>query len=144
MQRKHRSWKRHFLQQLFIVVLAWAILLALSACGGNEEAAAPAQGSSAAAASGRIRFLYFFSADCPPCQEMDPVIAGLETDFADKLVVERYDAAGEDGTRLMGEYNLDRTPSYVMLGADGAKLWSITGQIHKDMLRQQVLLRVGR
>ena len=67
-----------------------------------------------------------------------PIIDGIEKDFAGKIAVERYDAASDDGKKLMGQYEIKVTPSYVMAASDGTKLWSLTGVIHKDMLRQQV------
>ncbi|MEZ4713855.1 MAG: thioredoxin family protein [Caldilineaceae bacterium] len=112
------------------------LALSLAACGGDDEAEA--------AADGPTRFLYFYSADCPFCDEMEPVIDSVETDYGDKIQVERYDAAGEDGAKLMADFELTETPSYVIIGPDGVKVWSLTGQIHRDMLRQQVQLRLPK
>jgi len=71
---------------------------------------------------------------------MDPVISGIETDFKDQAIVERYDASSEEGKQLMSQYSLTDNPSYVMVDTEGTKLWSNTGPMHKDMLRQQVIL----
>ena len=70
--------------------------------------------------------------------ELLAIIDGIEKDFTGKIAVERYDAASDDGKKLMEQYELKVTPSYVMAAPDGTKLWSLTGAIHKDMLRQQV------
>jgi thiol-disulfide isomerase/thioredoxin len=131
-------WTERIKTMCALALILLAAALGVAACGGGEPAAADAQ------AGGPIKFIYFYKADCAPCQEMEPIIQGLETDFKDQLVVERYDAASEEGSKLMSDYALADAPSYVMIGPDGTKLWSITGQIHKDLLRQQVQLRVAK
>lgn len=124
--------------RLVLLMLLVLGTVGLTACGGGDEEAA---GSEAAAASGPIKFLYFFADECAPCKEMDPIISGIETDFKDKVVVERHNAKDADAAKLMEQYELKNTPGYAMVGPDGTKLWSITGPIHKDMLRQQVQLQ---
>lgn len=119
---------------LFVLLCLFSLLLA--ACGGGDEESSGS--GDAAAASGPVRFLYFSAADCGPCNDMAPIIDGIEEDFAGKIALERYDAASDDGKKLMEQYELKVTPSYVMASPDGTKLWSLTGAIHKDMLRQQV------
>lgn len=125
-QRQRRVFYFFLLLSLFPLLLA--------ACGGGDEESS----GSTAAATGPVRFLYFSAADCGPCNDMAPIIDGIEKDFTGKIAVERYDAANEDGKKLMEQYELKETPSYVMAAPDGTKLWSLTGAIHKDMLRQQV------
>lgn len=120
----------------YTLLLICLLPFLLAACGGGSSD----EGSSAAA-DGPIRFLYFSAADCGPCNDMAPIVDGIEKDFAGKIAVERYDAASEDGKKLMEQYELKETPSYVMVTADGSKVWGLTGAIHKDMLRQQVQLR---
>lgn len=118
----------------YLLCLGCVLALLLAACGGGDAAGE----GDVAAATGPVRFLYFSAADCGPCNDMAPVIDGIEKDFAGKIAVERYDAASDDGKKLMEQYELKVTPSYVMAAPDGTKLWSLTGAIHKDMLRQQV------
>jgi thiol-disulfide isomerase/thioredoxin len=128
---------------LNILACFLAGLLLLTACGG-----APASATDSAAgpviAGDTITFLYFYRDNCAPCTTMEPVITSLETDYQDRLAIQRYDADSEDGRQLMERYEVRDTPSYVMVGTDGARLWGLTGPIHRDMLRQQVQLRVGR
>lgn len=133
-----------------VVLLTSILLLAalfLAACGGGEEETAPAEGAAAQpaasnegdATSGALKFLYFTAADCAPCDRMNPIIEQMGKDNEGKIVVEKYDAASEEGKKLMGEHSLTKTPSYVILGSDGAMLWSNAGEIHKDMLKQQLI-----
>lgn len=122
-------------KRVFYPLLLLALFsLLFAACGGDDASS----GSDTAAATGPVRFLYFSAADCGPCNDMAPIIDGIEKDFTGKIAVERYDAASDDGKKLMEQYELKVTPSYVMAAPDGTKLWSLTGAIHKDMLRQQV------
>jgi len=132
MIKTYRSGQRAPACCLLITVLLVAAL-GLAACGGDEEAAA------SAAEGGPFKFLYFYAADCgTPCTDMEPVITGIEADYKDQAVVTRYDAASEEGKQLMEQYSLKKTPSYVILAGDDTKLWSNSGPIHKDMLRQQM------
>lgn len=131
-----RLWQRGFF--LFYSVLL-VIALSLAACGGGEDENIESSGQ--ATADGKIAFLYFYAADCPFCEEMNPIIDSVEADFGEKVTVTRYDAASDEGKEQMAQFELTETPSYVMIAPDGTKLWSLTGQIHRDMLRQQVQLR---
>lgn len=126
-----------------LIALIVCGLLLLAGCGGG---AAPASdGATGPVIAGdTITFLYFYRDNCTPCTTMEPVIAGLETDYQDRLAVRRFDADSDEGRQLMERYEVRDAPSYVMVGTDGAKLWGLTGPIHRDMLRQQVQSRVGR
>lgn len=136
---KQENWQKIGWMILWLVVA----MLVLAACGGDDEESAE-DASTDAAASGPIKFLYFYAADCAPCDEMTPIVDGVEQDFKDKLVVERYDAASEEGKKLMEQYGLENPPSYAMIAPDGTKVWALNGAIHKDMLRQQVKLRTDQ
>jgi len=143
MIKTHRWGHRAPARWLLLTVLLVAVL-GLAACGGDEEPAtdaapAAAAAAPASAAGGPFKFLYFYAADCgTPCTDMEPVITGIEADYKDQAVVTRYDAASEEGKQLMEQYSLKKTPSYVILAGDDTKLWSNSGPIHKDMLRQQM------
>jgi len=128
----------------FVLIVLFVASFSLIACFGEAEepaskpAASNAPAASGATAAGPLKFVYLSAADCAPCKNMDPIITQLETDFKDKVVVERYDATSDQGKKYMADYDLKKNPSYVILAADGKKLWSNAGEIHKDMLHQQV------
>lgn len=131
---------------LWLSLIFTLVLFSLAACFGEEESAKPAEKASAsnsaaagaAAAAGPLKFVYIFAADCAPCKTMEPIITQLETDYKDKMTIERYDATSDQGKKYMADYGLKKNPSYVILDAKGTKLWSNAGEIHKDMLHQQV------
>jgi hypothetical protein len=136
---KKTNWSRQAHWLLLLVALLVAALT-LTACGGGDEAAAEGENAPAAAPSGPLKFIYLYSADCgQPCKEMDPIVDQLLVDYKDKVVVEKVDAASEQGKKYTADYAITKNPAYVILGADGTKLWSNSGQIHKDMLNQQVI-----
>ena len=125
-------------------LLLWVVLLvatlALAACGGSDEAASGSENAPAAAPTGPLKFIYLYSADCGQlCKEMEPVVDQLTIDYKDKVVVEKVDSASDQGKKYTADYAITKNPAYVILGADGNKLWSNSGQIHKDMLNQQVI-----
>ena len=74
---------------------------------------------------------------------MQPIVHGLETEFAGQLAFEQRDANTEAGKVTMQTYNLRAHPSYVIVAPDGTSLWSFTGQVSADQLRTQ-LTRYGR
>lgn len=137
-----QSGRKGALALSMLLVLLGSLLLA--ACFGEEEPAKGTAASNQAAsntavvAAGPLKFIYFYTADCVACTEMEPIIEQVTTDYKDKVVVEKYDGASADGKKLMDQYQLKKTPSYVILDAKGTQLWSNAGQIHKDMLNQQV------
>ena len=66
---------------------------------------------------------------------MQPIVHGLETEFAGQLAFEQRDANTETGKVTMQTYNLRAHPSYVIVTPDGTLLWSFTGQVSADQLR---------
>ena len=69
---------------------------------------------------------------------MQPIVHGLETEFAGQVVFEQRDANTEAGKTTMQTNNLRAHPSYVIVAADGKALWSFTGQMSADALRTQL------
>ena len=66
---------------------------------------------------------------------MQPIVHGLETEFAGQLAFERRDANTEAGRETMQKYQLRAHPSYVIVTPEGKLLWSFTGQVSADALR---------
>ncbi len=66
---------------------------------------------------------------------MQPIVHGLETEFAGQVAFEQRDANTEAGKITMQTYNLRAHPSYVIVAPDGKLLWSLTGQVNADALR---------
>ena len=135
---------KRFTWLLGLIVLIMAAT-SLAACGGDKGDAAPSNAPAAAnnaaggaAAGGPLKFVYLFATDCEPCKNMDPIIAQMAADYKGKVVVERYDATSDQGKKFMSDYSFKKTPSYVILGADGTKLWANAGEIHKDLLHQEM------
>jgi thioredoxin-like negative regulator of GroEL len=69
---------------------------------------------------------------------MQPIVHGLETEFAGQLAFEWRNADTEADKAVMDAYGLRAHPSYVIVAPDGAALWSFTGQMQADALREQV------
>jgi hypothetical protein len=69
---------------------------------------------------------------------MQPIVHGLETEFAGQLAFEWRDANTGPGQGVMDAYGLRAHPSYVIVAPDGAVLWSYTGQLQADALRAQM------
>ena len=69
---------------------------------------------------------------------MQPIVHGLETEFAEQLAFEQRDANTEAGKATMQVYNLRAHPSYAIVAPDGKLLWSLTGQVGADALRTRL------
>jgi hypothetical protein len=69
---------------------------------------------------------------------MQPIVNGLEAEFAGQLAFERQRADMATGQALMRTYNIRGHPSYVLVAPDGEMLWSATGALPAETLRQQI------
>ena len=69
---------------------------------------------------------------------MQPIVHGLETEFAEQLAFEQRDANTEAGKTTMQAYNLRAHPSYIIVAPDGKLVWSLTGQVSTDVLQAQL------
>ncbi len=74
---------------------------------------------------------------------MQPIVNGLETEFAGRIGFEQHDANTEKGKATMATYGLRAHPSYVIVAPDGKRLWSFMGQMSADALRTQIKLSIG-
>ena len=69
---------------------------------------------------------------------MQPIVHGLETEFAGRVAFKRHDANTEKGKATMVLYGLRAHPSYVIVAPDGKLLWSFMGPMRADRLRTQL------
>jgi hypothetical protein len=69
---------------------------------------------------------------------MQPIVHGLETEFAGNLAFERRNANTDTGKVTMEAYGLLAHPSFVIVAPDGTMLWSYLGPLTADQLREQV------
>lgn len=69
---------------------------------------------------------------------MQPIVNGLETEFGQQLAFERHNAANSAGQAIMAAYGLRAHPSYIIIAPDGQALWSFTGQVSGERLREQI------
>lgn len=66
---------------------------------------------------------------------MQPIVHGLEIEFAGQLAFERRDATTEAGRVTMQTYHLLAHPSYVIVTPGGKQLWSLMGPVSAERLR---------
>jgi hypothetical protein len=69
---------------------------------------------------------------------MQPIVHGLEIEFAGQLAFERRDANTEAGRVTMQTYHLLAHPSYVIVTPAGKQLWSSMGPVSAERLRTQL------
>lgn len=66
---------------------------------------------------GRPILLQFSQDGCPPCEQMLPLIAQVQKDYADTVLVTYVDV--HQNTALSQEYRIRMTPTQVFIDADG-------------------------
>jgi hypothetical protein len=69
---------------------------------------------------------------------MQPIVNGLQADFAGRLVVERLDANTDMGRNAMNAYGLRGHPSYALVDSEGTVQWTSFGPLSVEQLRQFV------
>ncbi len=69
---------------------------------------------------------------------MRSIVDGLRPEFGEQITLEYIDAGTQSGQQLMRQYQLRSHPSTVVLDADGNLLWSYTGGLSDQQLRDKM------
>jgi hypothetical protein len=69
---------------------------------------------------------------------MQPIVNGLQTEYDGHIAFEQIDANSDGGQQRLRFYGLRGHPSYVIVDVEGKALWSATGQLAAEQLRQQI------
>lgn len=69
---------------------------------------------------------------------MQPIVNGLETEFTGQIAFERRNAITEAGKATMDTYGLRAHPSFVIVAPNGQLLWSYTGPLSAEQLREHI------
>jgi hypothetical protein len=75
---------------------------------------------------------------------MQPIVNGLEAEFRGTLAFEERNAATAAGKATLQAYGLRGHPSYAIVAPDGTLLWSFSGPLDAERLRQQLMQPGGR
>lgn len=99
------------------------------------ESAAPAETPAEVkpAASKELPKLWDFSAEwCPPCKQLKPIIAQLETEYAGKVEIRTIDTDQEK--ELAQKFGVQAIPTLVYLDASGKELDRSVGLVEKSAI----------
>ena len=66
---------------------------------------------------------------------MEPIVHGLNEEFAGRMAFERRNAAEEAGQQSMDRYGLRGHPSYAIVASNGEALWAQLGPSDEGRLR---------
>lgn len=69
---------------------------------------------------------------------MMPIVNGLEEEFEGQIAFERHNAGTPEGRAVMEALSARGHPSYAIVDPDGDVLWTATGQLPADVLRQAI------
>ena len=68
---------------------------------------------------------------------MQPTVNGLQEEYSEHIAFEQIDANTEAGQQRLRFYGLRGHPSYAVVDVEGKAIWSATGQLAAEQLRQQ-------
>lgn len=69
---------------------------------------------------------------------MQPIVHGLQTEFTGQMAFEEYDANSERGSAALRAYGLRAHPSYAIVDAKRNLLWSASGPLGAEILRERI------
>lgn len=72
------------------------------------------------------------------CVLAEPIVNGLETDLAGKLLVLRVDIHSQAGQTLADEYGSFATPTFIFFDAQGEEQWRQLGTLDDERVRAAV------
>ncbi len=129
-------------------ILAASLILAALGCGGNHRAAEPAEqpgspasgeqptGDVTAHSATNLPKLWDFTATwCPPCKQLNPIIAELEHEYEGVIEIRSIDV--DQNQELAGKFGVKAIPTLVFLDAGGNELTRHVGFWPKDSLVAQ-------
>jgi thioredoxin 1 len=90
---------------------------------------------SAAAAQpqpGLPRLLDLGSKTCVPCQLMEPILAGLKTEFEGKMQVDFVDVGLKENLALARNHKISVIPTQIFFDAEGRELWRHEGFMGRE------------
>lgn len=113
-----------------VIIAAVAVLYAKQrqSPGGNAVAGKPA----AAKVAGIPRLLDLGATECVPCKMMQPVLAGLEKEYAGRLQVEFTDVWKEPAVGQ--KHGVKAIPTQIFYDASGKEFFRHTGFYSKDQI----------
>jgi thiol-disulfide isomerase/thioredoxin len=86
-------------------------------------------------ATGQSLLLEVQSPYCLGCVALKPAVDRLETELQDKLVVRHVDIQSAEGRRLVKQYAIEFTPTFILFDAAGKEQWRSVGQLDTDRVR---------
>jgi len=102
-----------------ILVIALAGMLVLAGCTTGETGDTEKV---------PISFIEFFDPACPFCAEMEPTVAQLDEDYAERFDGwDIVDVTTDEGREKIDEFGIFLTPTFVILDADGVEMDRVTG-----------------
>jgi len=86
--------------------------------------------------SSRPVLIDFYSAQCPPCRSLVPVLNELSSEMGELLSFYKFDVASDD-YKIASEHNVKSVPT-IMVFRDGAVIGQRTGIAAKSELRRWI------
>ena len=77
----------------------------------------------------------FHTVWCAPCKKMAPVIDEIETEYANKAVVNRIDV--DKSKEVAKAYDISGVPVFILF-VSGEQKWKHNGMISKEELKKQL------
>jgi len=80
-----------------------------------------------------LTFIQFYDPECPFCQEMEPIVEDLKSEYEPKIdKFEIINVKTSEGMDKVEEFGVFLTPTFVLLNADGDEMDRINGAAKKE------------
>lgn len=122
--------KKNIIAILIIILLSSTILMAVTKDKSNKNKPKPL-----------VTFVELGSVNCVPCKMMKPVMAEVEKEYGDKILVVFYDVNKD--RQKASDYKIRVIPTQVFLDKKGKEFYRHEGFFPKDELMKIVDKQLG-
>lgn len=126
--------KKIFLMIIFLLLIGFFCFNQKKSClctlfAPGSKATAQAENNEPA-----VTFLELGSVRCIPCKMMQPVMDGIEKEYAGKVKVVFYDVWTPEGEPYAQKYGIQGIPTQIFLDKEGKEFFRHTGFFPKDQI----------
>lgn len=119
---------------LAVAALVMASLMAFPGCG--EENTGGDNGDVSTNGTGKPEVLMFTQERCPPCVTADEIVKELEEEMSGKVTFRVIHVENDFDT--FRKYNVQATPTIVILDGSGKEVYMVSGVPEKEKLKSEL------
>ena len=128
--------KRRACVILAVAILMMASLMAFPGCGEKETGGD--NGDVSTNGTGKPAVLMFTQEGCPPCVPVHETVDELEKEMSDKVSFKVIHAENENDFDTFRKYQVQATPTVIILDGSGNVMETFVGGIDKDTIESEL------